>query len=89
MLKSLAGWTWAFALGAIVGVLLLTWLAPFFIAWYFEPPVEFGVSCTDPIRWALRRFQKAQFAGLLIGGFGALLVRAALRGGRDPHGSPS
>jgi hypothetical protein len=74
--------TWFFVLGALGGTLLASWIAPGAIAWYFEPPVEFGVSCGEPIRWALQRFRRAQLWGMLAGGSVATAPYLALRRGR-------
>ncbi|HEY7495104.1 MAG TPA: hypothetical protein VIH59_28865 [Candidatus Tectomicrobia bacterium] len=65
-----------FALGgALIGLVLTTWLAPGMIAWYFNPPVEMGgFSCTAPIQWALRRLQGAQLWGVVVGGVLGLIM---------------
>jgi hypothetical protein len=59
-----------FALGgALIGAALAALLAPGVIAWYFNPPVEMGgFSCSVPIAWALKRLQRAQLWGLIVGG---------------------
>jgi LPXTG-motif cell wall-anchored protein len=53
--------------GGAVGGSLATWIGPKWISWYFTPPVEFGVSCTAPVEWALARFQWVQFYGIVGG----------------------
>jgi hypothetical protein len=65
-----------FALGgALIGLVLTTWLAPGMIAWYFNPPVEMGgFSCTAPIAWALKRLQWAQLWGVVVGAVLGLVV---------------
>lgn len=57
---------WAFS-GAIVLVVLITWLGPTLISWWFTPPVDTLFNCKGPIEWSLKRFQWAQIAALLLG----------------------
>jgi len=64
----------AAVLGALIGGLLATWLAPKAIAWYFDPPVSFGVTCKAPIEWALRRLQWSQLIGIIAGGTAGLVL---------------
>lgn len=64
---------WAIVLGSLCGGLVASWLSPKMIAWYFDPPAGFGVSCKAPIEWALQKLQIAQLVGTGIGGsFGVL-----------------
>jgi len=86
-MKRLTPLAWVFLFGALGGALLVSWIAPSFIAWYFQPPVEFGVSCTDPIRWALQRLRRAQMWGLLAGGILAVALQLVLRRGRGAAGT--
>jgi LPXTG-motif cell wall-anchored protein len=65
---------WALALGGAVGEILTAWLAPKYIVWYFDPPVEMGFSCREPIVWALGRFQTTQLVGLGVGALLGLVV---------------
>lgn len=58
---------WSFS-GAIVLVILITWLGPTLISWWFTPPVDTLFNCKGPIEWSLKRFQWAQIAALLLGG---------------------
>ena len=64
---------WAVS-GAIIFVLLITWLGPTLISWWFTPPVDTLFNCKGPIEWSLKRFQIAQLVGLLTG---AILGAAA------------
>ncbi len=70
--------------GGLVGGMLSTWLAPKVIAWYFSPPVAFGVTCTDPIKWAMARLQFAQLAGTIGGAILFLLLYFAFRRRENP-----
>ena len=75
---------WFTASCALLGALLSTWLAPKCIAWYFDPPAQFGVSCVGPIEWAMSRLRAAQVMGIIIGGVaGLLLFYARFRGHKD------
>jgi hypothetical protein len=77
-----------FALGgAILGIAMVTWLAPGMISWYFNPPVETGgCSCKDAITWALWRLQSAQLWGIGVGGVLGLIVYGFVQ--RKRHKQP-
>lgn len=64
---------WAVS-GAIIFVILITWLGPTLISWWFTPPVDTLFNCKGPIEWSLKRFQIAQVVGLVTG---AILGAAA------------
>ena len=73
--------------GAFIGAALAAWLAPGVIAWYFNPPVEMGgFSCNVPIAWALKRLQRAQLWGVIVGGVLGLVLYGVVqrRRGRTP-----
>ncbi|NBX92073.1 MAG: hypothetical protein EB078_05390 [Proteobacteria bacterium] len=65
--------------GAVVCVTLITWLGPTLISWWFTPPVDTLFNCKGPIEWSLRRFQWAQFAGLMLGAVAGAIVRLAFK----------
>jgi hypothetical protein len=70
--------------GALLGAALAAWLAPGVIAWYFNPPVEMGgFSCNVPIAWALKRLQRAQLWGLVVGGVLGLVLYGVIHRRRD------
>lgn len=54
-------------IGALLGALLASWLAPKGIAWYFDPPVDIGVNCKQATEWSMSRLLIAQFWGLVFG----------------------
>lgn len=61
-------------LGLVGGHLLATWVGPSLLSWWFEPPVQLGFNCTEPIRWAMQRLITLQLVGSVIGlVFGFLL----------------
>ena len=68
--------------GALLGGLLATWIAPRAIAWYFDPPIQMGFTCKEPIEWALHRLQMAQLGGIVVGGLAALFLYFTLRKSR-------
>jgi len=55
-------------IGAILAVIPITLFFPRLIAWYFEPPVQNGCSCSQSIAWALNVNRWGQLAALLVGG---------------------
>lgn len=69
---------WALILGAAIGEILAVWLAPKYIIWYFDPPVEMAVNCREPIVWALARLQTAQMWGLIVGALLGLVAVLAI-----------
>jgi hypothetical protein len=58
---------WLTVVGALVGALLSTWVAPKMIAWYWTPPAQMGITCVEPINWALNKLQIAQAVGIGLG----------------------
>lgn len=74
---------WACVVGALIGGLLSTWLAPKAISWYFNPPAQMGFNCSQPIDWALGKLQLAQFFGILIGAGAGIAVFFSFMRGRS------
>ncbi len=68
---------WLVVTGAFVGGVTTTWLAPKVIAWYFNPPAQFGFNCVAPIEWALTRLQWAQAIGTVAGAVLGLMLYLA------------
>ncbi len=60
--------------GGAIGVILVTWLGPGYLVWYFKPPVSNALSCEIPIEWALTRLRNAQIIALALGSFAGVLV---------------
>jgi uncharacterized membrane protein YfcA len=69
--------------GALVGIILTTWLGPRVLTWWFTPPA--GVMLTnasEAVRWGMDRLVNAQLVSLIVGAAigavaGALLRRRA------------
>lgn len=78
--------------GMFAGAGVASWLAPKVIAWYFDPPAQFGISCREPIEWALKRLQTAQAVGSLVGAVASVLIflwaRKRLQSRVDAHLPP-
>jgi hypothetical protein len=75
--------------GAVIGAALAAWLAPGVIAWYFNPPVEMGgFSCNVPIAWALKRLQRAQLWGVIVGGVLGLVLYGVAHRRRSRQPAP-
>ncbi len=70
--------------GGLVGVLLATWITPTLIAWWFEPPVEVGCSCQEPILWAMSTFRRTQLVGLVSGAIAGFVAWALFRRSTSP-----
>ena len=64
--------------GALIEI-LVSWLAPKSIVWYFDPPVQMGFTCREPIEWALQRLQTVQLVGLGVGAVLGVIVLMVYR----------
>lgn len=62
------------SIGALIGGILTTWLAPSVITWWFTPPAYIAINCNEPIAWALHRLQWTQLGGVLLGGIIGLSI---------------
>lgn len=69
----------AAALGALLGLVAVLWLAPSLITWWFQPPVNVGVDCSPALAWAFRAMRRwilyATGAGALLGLIAAFFLR--------------
>jgi hypothetical protein len=66
--------------GALIGIVLATWLGPRVLTWWFTPPA--GVMLTnasEAVRWGMDRLVHAQLISLLIGAILGLIVGVLLR----------
>jgi len=72
------GWMCA---GALVGVVLATWVAPTFLIWWFTPPTGLSMTFDAPkaIQWGMSRMVRAQVTGLVLGAALGLFVAILLR----------
>lgn len=77
-----------FLSSAFVGAILVTFIAPRTIAWYFEPPVDIGINCRPAAEWAMKTLLQSQGAGALAGVLiGALATYLLTRRGRNDSGA--
>ena len=54
-------------IGTALGSMLSSWLGPKAISWYFTPPINIGIDCSDAIDWALHKLLVTQSVGSAIG----------------------
>ena len=54
-------------IGGLVGIGIMTWLAPRAIAIAFTPPVSFGVNCEPVGKWSMQKLIICQLIGLIVG----------------------
>lgn len=70
--------TIVFGCGLIVTA-AVAWFGPGLISWYYNPPVELGVSCKPAVEWGIAVYQKLVLwgtgAGFLLGAAAALVFR--------------
>jgi hypothetical protein len=69
---------WCVVVCTLIVTLFVSLAMPKLLEWYFDPPVSMGISCKDPIIWALQRFQLAQVIGVAVGAFLGLLMAIKL-----------
>jgi len=72
------GWMCA---GALIAVILATWLAPSFLIWWFTPPTGLSMTFDAPkaIQWGMSRMVRAQVTALVLGAVLGLVVAIFLR----------
>jgi hypothetical protein len=70
---------WWSVAGSVVGVTIIMWLGPSIIAWWLAPKTDTLFNCKPSVELAMRGFQWAQLAGLLVGALGGLLVSMLFR----------
>lgn len=66
--------------GALVGIILTTWLGPRVLTWWFTPPA--GVMLTnasEAVRWGMDRLVNAQLVSLVVGAGLGLVAGVLLR----------
>jgi hypothetical protein len=66
--------------GALIGIVLATWLGPRVLTWWFTPPA--GVMLTnasEAVRWGMDRLVHAQLISLLVGAVLGLVVGILIR----------
>ncbi|MBI2788058.1 MAG: hypothetical protein HYX59_05190 [Elusimicrobia bacterium] len=65
--------------GGLVVTAAVAWFGPRLIAWYYNPPVELGVTCKPAVEWGIAVYQKLVLAGtgagFLLGAAAALVFR--------------
>jgi hypothetical protein len=57
--------------GAVIGIVLWSLVAPRVIGWWYEPPVKDALSCAPSVRRAIGDFLVAE---MIIAGLGALTL---------------
>jgi hypothetical protein len=57
--------------GAVIGIVLWSLIAPRVIGWWYEPPVKDALSCAPSVRRAIGDFLVAE---MIIAGLGALTL---------------
>jgi hypothetical protein len=57
-----------FAIGGILGAVIVGLLAPKMLGWYWETPLDIGVSCKPAVDWGVGRFQDLQLISIVAGG---------------------
>ena len=72
--------TWMCA-GALLAVILTTWLAPSVFVWWFTPPAGLTMTFDAPkaIQWGMNRLVHAQMISLVVGALLGLVVGVLVR----------
>ena len=78
LMTRVLGWMCA---GALIAVILATWLAPSFLLWWFTPPTGLSMTFDAPkaIQWGMSRMVRAQVTALVLGAIAGLVVAVLLR----------
>ena len=68
--------------GALLAIILTTWLAPSVFVWWFTPPAGLTMTFDAPkaVQWGMNRLVHAQVISLIIGAIAGLIVGFLLRG---------
>lgn len=53
--------------GTLVGTFILALFSPRVISWYYRPPVELAISCTQAVDWGISTYQEVMIWGAVIG----------------------
>lgn len=69
-----------FAVGGIIGTLLIGFLAPAMLGWYWQTPMDIGVNCKPAVEWGVDRFQKLQLGGVVVGGLTNVILFSVIFG---------
>jgi hypothetical protein len=72
--------TWTFA-GALVAIILTTWLAPSVFVWWFTPPAGLTMTFDAPkaVQWGMNRLVHAQVISLILGAVVGFVIGMLLR----------
>lgn len=71
---------WIFIIGGAIGSALMSWFGPPLITWWYNPPAEFGISCTPTVEWAMSKLKNFQLLGLILGGGLGMVIYFAVSG---------
>ena len=74
--------------GALLGIILTTWLAPSVFVWWFTPPAGLTMTFDAPkaVQWGMNRLVHAQMISLLLGAMVGLVLGILVR--RRPSPPP-
>jgi len=66
--------------GALLGVVVTTWVGPRVLTWWFTPPAGMMLTnAAEAVRWGMDRLVTAQIISLLIGAVLGLVASVLLR----------
>jgi hypothetical protein len=66
-------------LGAVIGIVLWSLVAPRVIGWWYEPPVKDALSCAPSVRRAIGDFLVAEMIIAGLGGLTMLILVTVIR----------
>ncbi len=72
--------------GALVGIILTTWLAPSVFVWWFTPPAGLTMTFDAPkaVQWGMNRLVHAQLISLVVGALLGLVLGVLVTRRRAP-----
>jgi len=67
--------------GALLAIVLTTWLAPSVFVWWFTPPAGLTMTFDAPkaVQWGMNRLVHAQMISLLLGALAGLVLGILVR----------
>lgn len=68
--------------GGLIGIAIMTLLAPRMIGMILTPPVSFGVNCEPAAAYSMSKLILFQIVGLLLGAVLTLFLRYKIFGGK-------
>ncbi|MGZ3694166.1 MAG: hypothetical protein ACXWQO_08190 [Bdellovibrionota bacterium] len=74
--------------GALLGGVVLAWLSPSVLLWYFSPPADLAITCKPAVQWAMVTYRKVILTGILLGAIVSAILFLAVNSRRKHKAAP-